>query len=213
MSKVYRYLDLSHRFNKEMSLYPGSEPPVIEQITSVKEDGYNMMRYDITNHICTHLDAPGHMIENGKFIHEFDISKFQGIATVIDCRNQSSIGIECFEGKIDDIDTVLLYSGWEHYYESEKYYYEYPVLTIEACKYLIDKGIRIVGVDYFSVDPIDATKFSVHYELLGNDVILYENLCNLKDLIGKRFEFMGFPIQVEADGFPVRAVARIKEDK
>lgn len=206
-----KYIDLSHRFNKEMSLYPGSEPPIIEQVATIKNDGYNMMRYDITNHLCTHLDVPAHMIEDGKLIHQFDISKFQGTATVIDCTNQSEIGVELLKGKVEEVEAVLLYSGWEHYYDSEKYYHEFPVLTIEACKYLVSNQIRIVGVDYFSVDSMNAEEFNVHYELLGNDVILYENLCNLKELVGKKFEFYGFPIQVEADGFPVRAVAKLEE--
>lgn len=206
-----KYIDLSHTFNKKMSLYPGSEPPIIEQIASVNKSGYNMMRYDITNHLGTHLDAPGHMIDGGKFINEVDINRFQGKGIVIDCRNQKEIGIELLKYKVEGYDVVLLYSGWEHKFFDKAYYYDYPVLTDEAATYLTTTSVRVVGVDYFSVDPIDSKGFSVHKILLGNEFILYENICNLETLLDKEFHFYGFPILVEADGFPVRPVAQIKE--
>ena len=205
-----KYIDLSQTFNVDMSLYPNSQPPIIEQIASAKKDGYNMMHFDITNHLGTHLDAPGHMIENGKCIHQIPLEKFQGKGIVIDCTNHESIGINLIKGKIEGYDVVLFYSGWEHKYFDKEYYFNYPVLTNEAAIYITETTVRIVGVDYFSVDPIDATEFSVHHILLSKEFILYENICNLSQLVNKEFHFYGFPILVEADGFPVRPVAVLK---
>lgn len=207
-----KYIDLSHTFNTTMSLYPNSNPPIIEQIASVKENGYHMTRYDITTHLGTHLDAPAHMIEGGKFIHEVPIDAFQGKGIVIDCRNQTEIGLDLLQGKIEKYDVVLLYSGWEHKFFEESYYYDYPVLTKEAAEYIVSSSIKIVGVDYFSVDTIDSKTYDVHQILLGNDLILYENLCHLSQLIGVEFHFYGFPVLVEADGFPVRPVAAIDSE-
>lgn len=205
--KIY---DLSQPFTKDMGLYPGGEAPVIENIYTVKKDGFNMVRLDFTNHSGTHLDCPGHMIEDGKWIHELSLDHFIGSGVVIDCKGTSQISKEMLVGKVDNLDAVLFYSGWEHFFYDERITTSYPVLTKEACEYLIEKNIKIVGVDYLSVDPVFAEAFDVHKTLLGSGMILYENLCNLEQLIGKTFEFQGFPLPVEADGIPVRALAIIR---
>ena len=205
--KIY---DLAQPFVKEMGLYPGAEPPKINQIATVKDDGFNLMHIDITNHIGTHLDCPGHMIENGKWIHELPIERFTGTGTVIDCKGHEEITIDLLIDKLDSVDTVLFYSGFEELFFKEEFKSNYPVLTKEACDYLIEKKIKIVGVDYLSVDPINDEDFNVHKTLLGNDFILYECLGNLKGLINATFEFYGVPLNIKADGFPVRPIAIIK---
>lgn len=202
--------DLSHPFNPQMGLYPGGSAPIIENIFTVKDDGFNMIRFEFTNHSGTHLDCPGHMIEDGKWIHQMSLEHFIGTGTVIDCRHVTAISKDMLSGKIDNVDTVLFYSGWEHYFYDERISSNYPVLTEEACTYLIDQNIKIVGVDYLSVDPVHAEEFDIHKTLLGNDIIIYENLCNLEPLIDRLFEFQGIPLHVEADGIPVRAIAIIR---
>ena len=150
------------------------------------------------------------MVESGKWIHEQPVDRFIGNGIVIDCSNSNDISKDMLLGKLDDVDTVLFYSGFDEYYFTEKFTSKYPVLTEEACEYLLEKNIKIVGVDYLSVDPINDIDFIIHKKLLGNNCIIYECLGNLKGLINTQFEFYGFPLNIKADGFPVRPVAIIR---
>ncbi len=206
-----KIIDLSQPFTKEMSVYPGTDPPTIEQIATIKNDGYSMIRLDINNHTGTHLDVPGHMIENGKLIQDFSLNDFCGTGIVIDCTNQKEITKDMLKGKIGNHKAVLLHTGWDNLFKKEEYFYNYPVLTKEACEYLIKSKARIVGVDYNSIDPIDSKDFMIHQILLSNELIIYENLCNLKELLTKQFTFYGFPLPIEGDGVQVRAVAILED--
>ena len=85
----------------------------------------------------------------------------------------------------------------------------YVVLDDACCQVLIDKKVSMVGLDTASADNQDG--FPVHKKLLGADILIIKNLTNLKELVGKKFEFWALPLKVTKDGAPVRAVARISE--
>ncbi|QVK20365.1 cyclase family protein [Mycoplasmatota bacterium] len=202
-------INLSHEFKENTTLFPGTDKPSIEQICTVREDEYSVFRLTYSNHIGTHLDVQGHMIENGKLITDYHISNFRGKGVVVDCRSEKVINKDLLIDKIEDVEFVLICSGFDKLYEDSKYFSNYPLFTEEAIDYLIEKGIKGVGVDYISVDPIDSTDFKLHKKILGEDIIIYENLCNLDQLVGKDFNFLGFPLLYKGDGIPVRVVAEI----
>lgn len=68
--------------------------------------------------------------------------------------------------------------------------------------------MKLVGVDTCSVDH---EEFVAHRALLGNDVLIIENLTNLSALEGKEFTIYALPIKLQIDGAPARVIAQIKE--
>ncbi|XMB87187.1 cyclase family protein [Mycoplasmatota bacterium WC44] len=205
-----KYIDLSHEFREDMTLYPGSSKPIIEQVSNIETDGFNQLELSFTNHIGTHLDVQAHVIKGGKKITDYDISSFQGKGKIFDCRNVEEIGKDVFEDKLTDVDFVLIWTDYGKRFYNKDYMDNYPVLNKEGIDYIISNNVKGVGIDYISVDPINTSDMFVHKQLLRNDVIIYENLCNLHLLENTEFKFMGFPIQISGDGIPVRAVAEIK---
>lgn len=205
-----KHIDLTHELREDITLYPGSTKPKIKQISSIETDGYNQLKLSFTNHTGTHLDVQSHMIEGGKKITDYDISNFQGRGKVFDCRNMFEIGKDIIEGKLSGVDFILIWTDYDKKFHDLSYLENYPILNKESIDYIISSNIKGIGIDYISVDPINTTDMFVHKQLLVNDIIIYENLCNLHLLENKEFRFIGFPIQIKGDGIPVRAVAEIK---
>ncbi len=101
----------------------------------------------------------------------------------------------------------MLNTGWHHRWGSADYFTAHPVITGEAAQFLVDCGVMLVGVDTPSVDR---APYPAHLVLLGNDVLIVENLTNLDAIDGDDFEFIALPLAVVGrDGSPVRAAARV----
>jgi len=105
----------------------------------------------------------------------------------------------------------LIHTGWSLYWGTEKYFSNYPVLSLKAADWLSRFELKGFGLDTISADEADSQDFSVHKALLRNDTIIIENLTNLEKLPCSQFVFSCFPLNFEdADGSPVRAVAIIE---
>jgi kynurenine formamidase len=105
---------------------------------------------------------------------------------------------------------VLLRTGWSALWGVEDYFRDFPCLTPDAARWLVDRGVRGFGVDTCSVDPPASSDLPVHHVLLGAGVLIVENLANLQALPGGRFQFLALPLRLsDADGGPVRAVAMV----
>ncbi|MEI6855897.1 hypothetical protein [Psychrilyobacter sp.] len=92
----------------------------------------------------------------------------------------------------------------------KKYFNGFPTLTIEAAKYLVEFNLKGIGIDAISIDPMESVNFDVHHILLKKDLVIIENLKNLKKLIDKNFELYIIPLKIKGlDGSPVRAIAKI----
>ena len=118
--------------------------------------------------------------------------------------------LEPYQAKITDVDFLLLHTGWNQYWGSEKYFTNYPVLSVEAAHWLTNFSLKGFGLDTISADTADTQDYQVHKALLQKNMIIIENLTNLVDLPSSQFEFSCFPLSFEdADGSPVRAVAFI----
>jgi len=207
------YIDLTHCLNSKIPVYPGTPKIAFNRVNTVEVDGFQETKIDLMSHMGTHMDAPAHMLSDGKYLNEYDISKFIGNAYAIDVSNNKnneiskSIIKEKLE-KIEDIDYLLLYTGFCKYFFDEKYFKNFPILSNEATEYIAKKVKKGIGIDAISVDQIDSKAFNNHNILLKNDLVIVENLKCFKDLCGQIFKLYVFPLKyVDADGAPVRAVA------
>lgn len=162
------------------------------------------------------MDAPAHLIKGSKTLDLLPIEHFYGKAFLLNFANIKSqtIGIKELEAQQDTIkqvDFLLIHTGWSQYWGTEKYFSDYPVLSLDAADWLSRFGLRGFGLDTISADEADTQYFPVHKAFLRNDTIIIKNLTNLEKLPCNQFIFSCFPLSFEdADGSPVRAVAFIQ---
>lgn len=210
-----KVIDLSHKIEEDMSTYTDDAKPIIKEIASIESDGYNEKSINLFSHTGTHADAPYHMIKNGKSLDEYDISKFIGDAILIDITNinMNSIDINIikeYEEDIKNVEFVILRTGWDKYWKTDKYFDGFPTLTPEATKWICSFNIKGIGIDTISIDSSTSVNFEIHNIILANDKIIIENLTNLQAIKEKKFKFLATPLKYNrADGSSVRAIAII----
>lgn len=208
-------IDLSHPLHVNMPVYPGSELPSFQTVSTVDHDGYTEKRITFFSHTGTHLDAPSHIIEGGLTIDKFSADNFVGSASVLDFSFHHRLTIE-----IDDLtpnryliekcDFLLIRTDWSRFWGKPSYFTGYPVLSEDCVAFLSEFHLKGLGVDAVSVDKPESKRFPVHRRLLQNKIIIIENLNRLCDLPQSGFIFSALPLHIlYGDGSPVRAIAMI----
>ena len=214
-----KVIDLTQLLNDKITVYPDTAPPTFEVTNTVDKDGYREHQISMLSHTGTHIDSPAHVYQDGRTLDQFPMDKFIGEAMVVDCRGRNEINLDYLQTYADiiaEVDFVLFFTGWQHKWNTAGYFEDCPVPTTEAAQYLAGFNLKGVGVDAFSLDKIvSANKVTSeiipnHHILLGQEILLIENLTNLDKLPDHAFTFQCFPLKVEnADGSPIRAVAMV----
>lgn len=209
-------LDLTHPISPNMPVYPGTEPPVITTGCSIDETGFLEKKITMYSHTGTHVDAPAHLLKGHNTLDMLEIGHFYGSAFLLSHNDSTiqSIGVQellPYQEKIQAVEFLLLHTGWSQYWGSEKYFNNYPVLSLEAAHWLSNFSLKGLGLDTISADTVHSQTYPVHKALLHKNIIIIENLTNLAALPCDQFDFSCFPLRLaDADGSPVRAVAFIK---
>ncbi len=208
--KVY---DLTHVISSDTMVYPGTEPALLTTANTLQKDGFRETLLHMSSHTGTHMDAPAHMTAQGQCLDEKDVARFLGRAWVLDCSPLGPGGqiteemLRAIPG-LEEAEFLLLHTGWDRHWDSPDYFGDFPVLTLPAARYAASLGLKGIGVDAMSVDPMDSTAFPVHHVLFSHDMVSVENLRGLGQLCGQAVTFAALPLHFQqADGAPVRAVA------
>ncbi|MEH0018106.1 MAG: cyclase family protein [Desulfobacter sp.] len=214
-------IDLTHPVTPDMPVYPGMEPPVFAAQSSVAQDGYLEKKITFYSHTGTHVDAPAHMIADGKGLDRFDISHFHGTAVTLslpgpaDLQKDMQIRTDMLtphESRLLKADFLLIHTGWSRYWQTDTYFSGFPVLSPDAARWLTTLGLKGIGFDAISADRADSHDFPVHHILLGKEILIIENLTGLDGLPPGPVGFSCFPMRfLDADGSPVRAVAFVPD--
>src|SRR3989338_8364412 len=107
------YIDLTQTFGPVMPVYPGDPAPELKQIAAIEKDGFVDHQLNTAMHVGTHMDAPWHMIVNGKKISQIDPDKFFGPGKLIDVRGKEKIDLDLLNGsEISEGDIVLVFTGF-----------------------------------------------------------------------------------------------------
>ena len=199
-------VDLTLPIDSRIPVFPGNPCPEIKQISTIDKNGWNEKQFLFTSHFSTHVDAPRHMIQDGKTLSDYPIDSFIGNVIMFDVRGQSRIRVDVSKVKKDDI--VFFHTDHiSHIYEKD-YFNTNPVIAEETIHALIKKKISILGIDSFSPDN---DPFLLHKLLFSQDIRIVENLVHLERISQKRFFCYIFPLPIkDADGAPCRVVAEVK---
>lgn len=200
------YIDLSVVLSQQTPVYPGDMPIKIEPAGKIEQDGFNDHVVSINTHVGTHIDAPLHMIANGKTLDQIPVEQLVGRGVLITVDEEFDIE-PVRQAGIRAGDIVLFRTGMSEHYREPNYFEQYPAMSEAMAQYLVSQKVRMVGVDTGSIDNLDG--FPIHKILLGGDVLIIENLANLDRLIGKEFKVYALPIKLALDGAPARIIAEI----
>ena len=199
-------IDLTMPIDDKTPVFPGDPKQDIKQFATIKENGWNEKRLTINSHFSTHIDAPYHMVENGKKLTDFSIETFIGEAIVIDVRNNKHIKFNL--NNIKENDIVFFFTEHTNKAYSADFFQDNPEITRETAQRLIDKKVKIVGLDSYSPDN---KPFEIHKLFFKHDILIVENLVNLDKLNGKRFMCYILPLKIrDADGAPCRVIGIIQ---
>jgi Predicted metal-dependent hydrolase len=203
-----RLIDLSQVVNNKTMPYPGDVPTSLERYLTLEKDGCTVYEYKTCLHTGTHVDAPMHMRDDKRFINEFALELFWGDGVLFDVCGKDPITLADVDiQRVHKDDVVLLYTGFDAHFGTEDYFTRHPSIDIELARALVDKGVKMVGMDMCSPDH---EPNEIHKTLMP-DVIILESLTNLKALIGiDSFTIMALPLKIEAEASQVRAVAMVR---
>lgn len=201
-----KIVDLSVVINTDTPVYPGDPTVEIAQVGVFEKDGYNDHKISLATHVGTHIDAPFHMIADGKTLDQFPPEQFIGRGKYIKIES-SRYDLDAIKAAgIQEGDVVLFHTGMSDRYREESYYTDFPEVPEEVAEYLVEQKVKMVGMD---MGTPDNPTFAVHKILLGGGVLIAENLTNLEQLEEKEFTVYALPIKLQLDGAPARVIAVI----
>jgi arylformamidase len=188
-----------------MPVWPGDAPCGLTWTGHVAEDGANVAALSCSVHTGTHADGPYHVLEDGARIGDVPLDAFIGPAHVIDAAGVGEIDAAWLDRHLPaSCERILLRTGaWTR---PDVFPTRWAALTDDAARLLVERGVRLLGTDAPSPDPLDSHHLPVHRILLGAGVAIVENLV-LDDVTPGEYEMIALPLRLaEADASPVRAV-------
>jgi kynurenine formamidase len=213
-------IDLSHTIEPGMPIFSPSAPqpkiyPWISHAQAANSGTYLGCTCEITEvrfltSIGTYLDSPFHFYPGKDSIEDLEIDQLVLPGVLVDCTSvQANQPITPEVLRDIDIEdkAVLFHTGWSRFWGGNDYA-QHPFLTRSTAEVLRDGGAKMVGVDFLVIDNTRDPERPVHVTLLGQDILIVENLTNLNHLPASGFTFHAVPTKVSgAAAFPVRAYA------
>ncbi len=211
--KYEDYIDISYPLDESIAIYPGNPAFGIERVQDISRgDSTNVSRIIMGTHTGTHIDAPAHFIFGGNTIDQIPLDRINGNARVVDAMGCRDIDADLLCGiDIESDDIILFRTDNSNNWECDRILDDYVTLTYEAAEYLSKKRIKMVGIDYLTVERprnrrIDGK--SVHRTLLTSGIMIVEAV-KLGNVDVGIYDFFCFPLRIIGlDGCPVRCALR-----
>jgi arylformamidase len=215
-----KIIDLSRLIHEDMPTFPTVPAPKIETLSDVRQGKPNVQLFTFPSHLGTHIDAPLHHIRGGKTIDQIEPERFVGDAVIVAAPKSGPQPIE-----VEDVeraperprpgDMVFFSTGCADHYGTELYF-KHPYVSEALARWLVERQVSIVGVDFLSADMPYAMRppgytAPAHKILLGNEVLIIENLANLKGLAGRRVRVFALPINVKGGDAGLARVVAVDE--
>lgn len=214
-----RIVDLSHVIEEGMTTYKGLPGPHIcdfwsrEASAANYDDGstFQIGRIDMVANTGTYVDAPFHRFADGADLAELSLESLADLPGIVVRRpweNDIAVGADAFDGLDVAGKAVLVHTGWDRHWRTERYVADHPFLTAEAADLLADNGAALVGIDSHNIDDVRRRARPVHTKLLGAAIPICEHMTGLGQLPDSGFRFSAVPPKIRGMGtFAVRAYA------
>jgi kynurenine formamidase len=218
-----RLVDLSHEIEHGMVTYPGLPTPVIgdwlarSASTTRYAPGttFQMGKIEMLANTGTYIDAPFHRYEGGADIAGYAleaVAAVPGLVVRATQRGSRALDADLFRGREVRGRAVLVHTGWDTHWRTDRYGTGHPFITRAAAEALVAAGAALVGIDSLNIDDAADGTRPAHSLLLAAGIPIVEHLCRLGDVPDQGFDLYAVPPRVRGIGsFPVRAFALIEE--
>ena len=205
-----KILDISILLSKDMHIYPGDTPFSLKEEGKISEGKTaNVSSIKLGTHTGTHIDPPLHFLNGSSSVDKISLDKLVGPAKVIDLssvkKEITEKDLKRFEEKISKDNIVLLKTRNSILWEKEGFQQDYVYLGEDAAQFLVDNGVKTVGIDYLSIENFNDKTAPSHRLLLENNIPIVEGI-NLKGILPGEYFFACLPLKIKGgDGAPARA--------
>jgi arylformamidase len=208
--KIY---DVTVPISESVPIYAGDPTVSFDVCKSIAEgDAANVSQICFGVHTGTHVDAPNHFIEGTRRVHELELDKLVGPCRVIAIDPNDDAVLPEHLGDISRIERVLFKTRNSAFWnEPERgFRTDFTYISPEAAQMLADRGIKLAGIDYLSVEKFGSDDFATHITLLENEIVILEGV-DLREVPAGDYELICLPLKyigASGDGAPARTVLR-----
>ena len=205
-----RTYDITLTISPEMIVWPGDPPVNMQRTSSIASgDSSNVTQITMSCHTGTHVDAPDHFLNNGKTVESLSLDLLMGRVYVLHLPDVNLITASILmDAEIPPRTRRLLFKTRNSDYwanGNKEFQTDFVGLSVDAAELLVDRNVRLVGVDYLSVAPFKNGK-PVHTILLNAGVVVIEGL-DLSKVSQGRYTLHCLPLKLGgAEGAPTRAI-------
>lgn len=210
--KIY---DVTYPVSPETPVYKGDPAVEITAVHSIAAGApANVSQICCGLHTGTHVDAPAHFIEGARRAHELDLEKLIGDCLVVEL-DESVRSIEAAHVEnMENAERILFKTRNSDFWNRPEtgFREDFTYIAPGAARVLVEKGVKLVGLDYLSVEKFGSTDFQTHLTFLKNEVVIIEGL-DLRRVSGGVYELICLPLKYiggAGDGAPARTVLRQK---
>ena len=169
-------------------------------------------RFEMVTNVGTYFDSPFHRHRDMMDLCDVPLDRVAGLPAIVldgDAERNRSLNFNVPKSRLRG-RAVIVRTGWDRYWGTDKYNKDGPYLSLEFTELLIESKAFLVGVDFLNVDDTRDKSRPVHTRLLAENILIVENLTNLSPLPEDGFRFFAVPLRIEKGAsFPVRAFAEI----
>jgi arylformamidase len=204
--KIY---DISIPLSPDLPCFPGDPPVRIEPVTMIAHgDPANVSHLSLSTHSGTHIDVSRHYNDHGVSVDHLPLTLLIGRAFVADLRGITVIGRkELSKLPLAGVERLIIRTDNSLLWDRSGFDEDFAYLADDGAEFLLSTGVRLVGIDYLSIERFGGNG-EVHRLLLGNGMVILEGL-NLDGIEEGSYELVCLPLKIEGgDGAPARAVLR-----
>jgi len=202
--------DITAPIDAQLPVWTGDTRPVLSGERT--HEGIRTSALTLSAHTGTHIDAPSHGIEGGKDTDEIPLKTLVGPALVVRVPDEVPfIGpglLEAFKIPTGTKRLLLKTGNSRLWARGPEFCEEYTALTLDGARWIRERGIELVGIDYLSIQLHGTPGFSTHLSLLEAGIVILEGL-RLEAVPPGTYDLFCLPLKlVGSDGAPVRAILR-----
>ena len=204
--------DVSVPISPQIPVWPGDPPVQIERVESInKGDPANLTRLSLGVHTGTHVDAPYHFFEKGRKVDQLPLNTLIGSAFVLEIHPKERTITATDLGSLGlppTVQRLLIKTDNSYLWEGRPLEFEKDFIHLgrDAARWIVRRGIKLIGVDYLSVDRFDSGDKLAHHTLLEAGVVIIEGL-NLSHVAQGVYQLYCLPLKIaDSDGAPARVV-------
>ena len=204
------FYDLTAKIASNLVTFPGDPQYATENICSLANgQKFHLCHMHLGNHTGTHIDYPSHTIAKGKTSSDFPLEYLMGPGVIIKVPPEKTSITKEFVSNQSFVKNDIVFFKTENSKKSKHapFSAQYVYIEPDAAEELFQKGVKVVGIDYISVDRYEDENLSTHNTLLSKDVLIVEGL-DLSQIPEGRYEMFIAPLNIpEMDGLPARVFA------